>query len=193
MTFLNPALSIPRENIGKYINSLTWKAWVPKFTVLHNTGIPSLETWKINRQRYSEIELMSSQKHYERDIKHWHSGVHFFCPPSGNILVLCDPTADGVHCSCWNHLSFGIEMVGDYSREDFNSGAGAMVRDNAVALMTAINKKFKWMPDNFKEGVEGLHFHKMCTKDHHDCPGKGVVYADMVHRVKTAMQMDAIA
>jgi hypothetical protein len=33
----------------------------------------------------------------------------------------------------------------------------------------------------------GLRFHRECVKDHHACPGKNVVQADMIARVVAAM------
>jgi hypothetical protein len=42
-------------------------------------------------------------------------------------------------------------------------------------------------PDGFRLGVRGLHFHKECRRDHHDCPGRNVVKADVVARVLTQM------
>ena len=40
-------------------------------------------------------------------------------------------------------------------------------------------------------GMSGLHFHKECSRDHHDCPGKNVVKADVVARVLA--KMDALS
>ena len=71
-------------------------------------------------------------------------------------------------------------MVGDYDQEEFNSGDGALVRDNAVFLIAALNLKFNFDPDDLK-------FHVECKKDNHDCPGKKVVKAEVISRVRAMM------
>ena len=71
-------------------------------------------------------------------------------------------------------------MVGDYDKEEFNSGDGAMVRDNAVFLIAALNLKFNFDPGD-------LTFHVECKQDNHDCPGKKVVKADVISRVREMM------
>ena len=78
-------------------------------------------------------------------------------------------------------------MVGDYASESFDTGSGAQVRDNAVAALAVLHSKLGLRPDGFKLGVHGLHFHKECTRDHHDCPGRNVVKADVVARVLSQM------
>ena len=118
---------------------------------------------------------------------HWHSGVHLFVAPN-LIWNLCDLTQEGVSVSCWNHLTLGIEMIGDYATEEFEAGPGAQVRDNAVAAMAVLHRKLGLRPDGYRKGVSGLHFHKECSRDHHDCPGRNVVKADVVARVLAKMQ-----
>ena len=81
-------------------------------------------------------------------------------------------------------------MVGDYATEAFDSGAGAEVRDKAVHVVATVFKKFGWQPDPLVLWKQGLAFHKNCSRDHHDCPGKNVDRADVVSRVLKAM--DAI-
>jgi hypothetical protein len=71
-------------------------------------------------------------------------------------------------------------MVGDYNKEEFNSGDGAMVRDNAVFLIAALNLKFNFDPGD-------LTFHVECKQDNHDCPGRKVVKADVISKVREMM------
>jgi hypothetical protein len=81
-----------------------------------------------------------------------------------------------VHSRCFNATHIGIEMVGDYSAEEFNSGDGAQVRDNAVFAMAHLYRALGLSPS-------GLVFHKECRRDNHDCPGRKVDKADMIRRV----------
>jgi hypothetical protein len=71
-------------------------------------------------------------------------------------------------------------MVGDYTAEEFDTGDGALVRDNAVFLIAALNLKFGFSP-------EDLTFHKECRIDNHHCPGHNVDKTDVVARVRSAM------
>lgn len=184
MTFLATPKFYKPDQIPAFVNGLKWTSWKPSFIVLHNTAVPTLKGWL--DPAHTAQQRIEGQRHYERDILHWHSGVHFFCAPDG-VWNLCDPTQDGVHCSCWNHQSIGIEMIGDYSVEAFNIGPGAKVRDNAVTLIAALCNKFGWTPDPLVQGEKGLHFHKMCARDHHDCPGKNVDRGDVVQRIVAEM------
>ena len=115
------------------------------------------------------------------------SGPHLFVSPA-YVWDACDLTADGVHVSCWNHVCLGIEMVGDYGIEDFATGDGAKVRDLTVSALASLHNALGLRPDGFKLGVSGLHFHKECVRDHHDCPGKHVDKADVVKRVLATMK-----
>jgi hypothetical protein len=184
MTFLAEPKAYNPAQFAAFVNTLAWREWRPSFITLHNTGVPSLAIWM--DPSHSAQQRIVAQKHYERDILHWHSGVHLFVAQD-LICNLSDLTQVGVSVSCWNHLTLGIEMVGDYATESFESGPGAQVRDDAVAALAVLHCKLGLRPDGFKLGVRGLQFHKECRRDHHDCPGRNVVKADVVARVLTQM------
>lgn len=184
MTFLAEPKGYAPAEFAAFVAGLTWDAWRPHFITLHNTGVPSLATWL--DPAHPAQQRIVAQKHYERDILHWHSGVHLFVAQD-LIWNLCDLTQVGVSVSCWNHLTLGVEMVGDYASESFDTGPGAQVRNNAVAALAVLHSKLGLQPDGFKLGVRGLHFHKECARDHHDCPGRNVVKADVVARVLSQM------
>jgi hypothetical protein len=119
------------------------------------------------------------------EIEALHSGAHLIVT-SNNIWVVCELTQDGVHCSCANSASIGIELVGDYSVESFDDGEGATIRDKAVYAMAVLHKKLGITPRPLKLWKTGLHFHRQYTADHHDCPGANVNTADVVKRVEDA-------
>ncbi len=184
MRFLaEPKGYTPGEFAG-FVEGLEWNDWRPKFVTLHNTGVPTLVEWL--DPNHAAKQRIEGQKHYERDILHWHSGVHPFVAPN-LIWNLCDLTKDGVSVSCWNHLTLDIEMISDYATEEFDSGARAQVRDNAVAAMAILHRRLGLRPDRYRLGLGGLHFHKECGRDHHDCPGRNVVKADVVARLLKEM------
>jgi len=184
MTFLAEPKGYTPAAFAVFVEELTWRDWRPRFVTLHNTGVPNLATWL--QSSHSAQQRIVAQKHYERDILHWHSGVHLFVAQD-LIWNLCDLTQVGVSVSCWNHLTLGVEMIGDYATDSFDSGPGAQVRDNTVAALAVLHRKLELRPDGFKLGVRGLHFHKECRRDHHDCPGRNVVKADVVARVLAQM------
>jgi hypothetical protein len=190
MSFLAAPKGYTPEQFAAFVASLEWNAWRPRFVTLHNTCVPTLAEWLDSS--HAANQRTAGQKHYERDILHWHSGVHLFVAPN-LIWNLCDLTEEGVSVSCWNHLTLGIEMIGDYASERFDAGPGAQVRDNAVAAMAILHRRLGLRPDAYVIGVRGLHFHKECSRDHHDCPGRNVVKADVVARVLAKMEALSVA
>lgn len=176
MTFLATPLSFTPDEFAPYVSTLRWKAWTPKFTVLHNTAEPNLAQWvHFGLGKVAGLQRVKNLNHYYAGMG-WHSGPHIFVAPD-LIWVACDLTADGVHASCYNRVSIGIEMVGDYSTESFNSGDGAKVRDNAVATLAILHRALKIDPAS-------IRFHKECIADHHNCPGSNVVKGFVIERVK---------
>jgi hypothetical protein len=181
MTFLTNPLGFTPAEFKIYVAKLQWRGWKPKFIVLHNTAEPNLAQWQHDNtgQPYEHRRIVNLN-HYYKDEEGWHSGPHLFISPN-LIWEACDLTADGVHASCYNSESLGVEMVGDYATEAFDSGDGAKVRDLTVAALAILHDALGIDPDT-------LHFHKECLKDHHDCPGKNVDKADMIARIKAAMK-----
>lgn len=166
------------------VATTTWDKWVPKFPVLHNTGVPDLKTY-LGWGKSVHDRWGSNLNHYYQGMG-WHSGPHIVACPDG-ILNLCAINEDGVHCSCWNHVSFGCEMVLDADKEDFTHGPGGQVRDNAAFALAVIANKLGWAIDPLVEGSSGLHFHRMCVQDHHACPGTNVRRDDMVSLIVAKM------
>lgn len=167
------------EEFRARINGLTWnKGWVPDGITLHNTAAPTLAQWAETGPSH-DARIRNLQRYYEQE-KGWHSGPHLFNSRDwingfSNIL------RPGVHSRCYNKTRIGIEMVGDFAKEPFDSGDGAKVRDISVFACAVLNLKHGWQP-------EGLVFHKDCHLDDHDCPGKLVVKSEFVRRVREKMQ-----
>ena len=97
------------------------------------------------------------------------------------IWVFTPLTVSGVHSPSWNKIALGFEMLGDYQSEDFTSGRGADVRDNAVAAVATVSAVLGLDPD-------GMMLHKEDpATTHKTCPGKTVDKADFIKRVKALM------
>ena len=177
MTFLAQPLGFTPDEFKTYVAGLRWKLWKPQFLTLHNTAEPNLAQWThFGLGKVDGFRRIQNLNHYYQVEQGWHSGPHIFVAPD-LIWIACDLTANGVHASCYTRVSIGVEMVGDYSRESFDSGDGAQVRDNTIAALAILHKALKIDPRT-------LHFHKECLRDHHDCPGKNVVKADVIARVQ---------
>ena len=180
MTFMQKPLALTPAAFKTYVAGLKWLQWKPKFCTLHNTAEPTLAQWAHGNGESYELQRVDNLNHYYKGLG-WHSGPHLFISPT-YILVACDLTQDGVSVSCWNN-----ETIGDYSTESFVSGDGAKVRDNTVAALAILHKALDMSPSPYVTGIKGLHPHRDCVRDHHDCPGKNVDLADMRVRVGAAM------
>lgn len=167
-----------REQFAQRIAELKWTDWHPRGITLHNTSAPTLAQWAESGPKH-DARIANLQSYYEG--MGWHGGPHWFI--SRNWLnEFSNPLRRGTHSRCYNATHFGIEMVGDFAVEPFDSGDGALVRDNAVFAMAVLCKCFGWDP------AVAIVFHKDCQLDNHDCPGKLVTKADIMMRVKAEME-----
>ena len=162
--------------------------WV-KFIVLHHAAAPSIAHWMSGYPVAKRI--LNMQDYYENKMG-WRSGPHSFIPPSKEICHwgFTPFTEKGVHASCFNSVSIGLEMVGDFTPgcEPFHEGLGAVVRDNTVFVLAVLYRKLGLRPDGFELGKSGLHFHTDCKRDGKICPGGQVTKAFMVQAVLDEME-----
>jgi len=184
-----------REQLTARINACDFSKWKhkdtslgkPAFITLHNTSVPDIKLWltwsPAKRQQY----ILNMQPYYEK--MGWRGGPHFFVTPQEDICAFGfnDLMSAGTHASCFNNTSIGIEMVGEFDREAFNSGPGAQVADNAIFLMALLHNKIGLTPTPYAYNKRGLHFHIECKADDHGCPGKLVRKPDVVARVQAKM------
>lgn len=185
-----------RAALAAHVNGLDFSGWrrkdgsrgKPLFVVLHNTSVPTIKLWLSWAPEKRQQYIKNVQQMYEND-DHWKSGPHFFVPPQNDVAAFgfADPTTAGTHASCFNSDSIGIEMVGEFNDEAFDSGPGALVRDNAVYLMALLHNKLGIALLPYVYGRSGLHFHVECRQDNHDCPGSNVHKPDVIARVQAAM------
>jgi hypothetical protein len=159
------------EELPDCLASLDLSAWLPKFVVLHNSGEPTLTQWPST----AGALRMANLEHYYRDQLGWSGGPHLFVAPEG--IWLFNPLGSpGVHSPSWNHVSWGVEMVGDYECEPF----GDPVRGNAVAALAALHVRAGLHP-------ESLRLHREDPLTTHACPGKNVDKQAVIDAVCAAM------
>lgn len=174
-----------KEEFKAHVDGLKLGSWC-KFITLHNTGSPNLHQWMTSGT--SPQQRIKNLQHYYEVNERWHAGPHLFIDPD-HIWGFTDLDVPGVHASCFNSKSIGIEMVGDYSVESFNTELGAEVRDNAVYALAVLHNKLGLEPSDYVYGVHGLHFHLDCKRDQHACPGKHVNRDDIIDRVIDQMKL----
>jgi hypothetical protein len=56
----------------------------------------------------------------------------------------------GVHSPSWNKVALGVEMLGDYQTEAFDSGRGRAVHDNAVAAIATLSAVLAIDPETMR-------------------------------------------
>lgn len=167
--------SFTTATFDQYCHTLRWNAWRPSFIVLHNTGVPSLA----QRPGGFTRDQIDSLQSYYRDDQSWKAGPHLFIDDH-LIWVFTPLTVSGTHSPSWNKVALGIEMLGDYENEAFDSGRGLAVRTNTVAAIASLSAALGLFPDSMK-----LHREDPLTT--HACPGKGVRKLEMIQQVMDLM------
>lgn len=164
--------SYTAADFDSYCHTLQWTAWRPSFIVLHNTAVPSLA------QRPGGLTPLhiANLECYYRDRKCWSAGPHLFIDDR-QIWVFTPLTMSGVHSPSWNKVALGIEMLGDYDREPFDSGRGAAVRDNAIAAMATLCAILGLEPAT-------IRLHREDPLTDHACPGTRVRKDDVIADVQ---------
>lgn len=158
-----------------YCKSLTWTSWRPSFIVVHNTAIPDLAM----RPKGFTRQHMQNFVTYYRDQQGWSAGPHLFIDDH-LIWVFTPLTTTGRHSPSWNQVAIGLEMLGDFDKERFDAGRGALVRKNAVCAIATLCGALGIDP-----GTTRLH--KEDKKTTHKCPGTKVSRTQLVADVQTVL------
>lgn len=168
------------RHFADYVLGLTFPLWRPQFVVLHNTGRPTLGQWHDSltspQQRILDLER------FYRDTQGWSAGPHLLIADDF-IWAFTPLTTSGVHSPSWNAYAWGVEVVGDYDREDFSHGPGAAAAANTVSALATLHTVLSLDPRNLK-------FHKEDPKTTCDCPGRNIDKSTMIARIEAAMGGD---
>ncbi len=164
--------SFDAEAFDGYCHTLQWLSWRPSFVVLHNTGSPSLAQRPkgLTKQHILNLEA------YYRDDQGWKGGPHLFVDDR-QIWVFTPLTVSGTHSPSWNKVSLGVEMLGNFESEAFDSGRGAKVRGNAVAALATLSAILGLDPGT-------LRLHREDPLTTHACPGTNVRKLEIVQQVQ---------
>lgn len=160
------------EEFREYAKTVKLGTWKPEFVVVHNTSAPRLSQW---HSHPGEVRMKNLENYYKNEQK-WSSGPNLFVADD-KIWVFTPINHRGTHSPSWNAISLGVEMVGEYDEEAFDSGPGARVRDNTVSAVATLCELY---------GLDSvtIRFHREDPKTtHKHCPGKNVVKAKFVKAV----------
>jgi hypothetical protein len=169
--------SFTPATFDQYCHALHWLQWRPSFVALHNTEVPSLQQRPQGLTHQHILDL----EHYYRDTQRWNAGPHLFIDDR-QIWVFTPLTVSGVHSPCFNKVALGVEMLGNYDTEAFDSGRGKLVHANTVAALATLHAVLGLQPSTLK-----LHKEDVCTTHQH-CPGKNVQKAPLIQEVQQLMQ-----
>jgi len=160
------------EAFDQYIATVSFSLWRPQFVVLHNTAAPKLSQW----HSVSGQQRMINLENFYKNVQHWSAGPHLFVADD-LIWAFTPMNTPGVHSPSWNAISWGVEMVGDYTAEPFSP----QVKHNAVCAIASMYAALGKDPATLR-----LH-HEDPATTHKDCPGKNVVKADMIQAITAQM------
>ena len=165
--------SFKPQEFYNYVAGVDLEDWAPDFIVLHNTGEPCLR----NRPNgLTHDHILGLADYYKNDMG-WSAGPHLFIDDK-QIWVFTPLNRTGVHSPSWNSISWGIEMLGDYDVEEFDTGRGALVKNNSVAAVAILSVKAELDPDTMK-------LHREDKRTTHHCPGDNVDKHEFISLVKT--------
>jgi len=155
------------SDFAAYVAGLTFAAWRPSFVVLHNTGLPTFAEW---HNVAGQVRMQNLETYY-RDTQHWSGGPHLFV--ADDLIWAFTPlTVPGVHSPSWNNVSWGVELVGDYSTEAMDPN----LQLNAISAIATLHGALGLDPNTLK-----LHREDPLTT--HLCPGNKVSKADFIAQV----------
>ena len=163
------------STFADYVAHVPLESWRPSLVVLHNTAIPRL---KDRPKGLSEANIRDLQ-HYYAEVQGWSGGPHLFVDQTG-IWVFNPLDRKGVHSPSFNSKAWGVEMLGDFAAEPFDSGDGLRVGTNAIGALAALFRRLDLATvtdANFK-------LHKEDSRTTHNCPGRFVDKA----KVRAAVQ-----
>lgn len=169
-----------------YLETVKFDLWRPKYVVMHHTGVPNRAQWDKYQTRnppISDEQWMRNLARYYGEEMGWSAGPHFFVTPK-HYCVLSPPNRRGVHAASFNSASWGVEVVGDFDREDFSG----VIKERAAQALAVLHVAAGLQPMPFVRGQRGLHFHRDDPKTRKTCPGIHVLRDDISALVVAKME-----
>lgn len=163
-----------RKEFADYLNSLKFSSFIPKFVTLHHTAAPSLA----QRPNGFSQQHLQNLLHYYQNTLGWSGAPHVFVDDQEDgIIVFQKMDKRGVHAASFNSKSWGVEMLGYYDTESFDTGRGKVVRDNSMKALAIMCERLNVDADTIK-------FHRDDPKTNKTCPGTKVKKSYVVNAVQ---------
>jgi len=163
-------------DFDNHLRSIVSPGWA-RAVCLHHTAAPSLAQ---RPDGLSKQHIRNIRDFYQK--KGWQSGPHFFIDDTEGCVMGMTPLHEkGVHASTFNSSAFGIEVLGDYDREDPLSGRGLKCWENAAAATRSL-LDFLGLPAT----PATVLFHRDDPKTTKTCPGTKVKKDWFIDLVKAA-------
>lgn len=163
--------SFSADEFDSYCHTLMWTAWRPSFVVVHNTASPSLAQ---RPKGFTKQHMINLEAYYQGE--KWKAGPHLFVDDR-KIWAFTPLTVSGTHSPSWNKTALGIEMLGDYEKESFDSGRGLKVRNNAISALATLCGVLGFDPQT-------IRIHREDPLTTHACPGKNVRKLEIIQQVQ---------
>jgi len=151
------------ESLARYLATLNRPEWCRAIT-LHHTGAPSLA----QRPQGLLIQHIENIRDYYHDDKGWSAGPHLFIDED-QVFGMSDLRRFGVHAVSFNRTAIGIEVLGDYDREDPKSGRGLACWRTAAGTVRVL---LEWL--GLEANDKTVLFHRDDPLTTKSCPGSKV-------------------
>jgi len=148
------------ESLAQYLATINKPEWCRAIT-LHHTGAPSLA----QRPLGFTIQHIENIRDYYHNDKGWSGGPHLFIDDD-QIFGMSDLRRYGVHAVSFNRTAIGIEVLGDYDREDPKSGRGLACWQTAAG---AVRVLLDWL--GLEATEKTVLFHRDDPLTTKSCPG----------------------
>lgn len=160
MSFENTGRVWTPNSLKEYLQTLTKPAAI-NCIVLHHTAAPSLA----QRPKGFTIQHIENIKTFYSGELGWSRGPHFFIDED-QIFGMTPPTMSGIHAVSFNRNSIGIEVLGDYDKEDPLSGRGLQCWETAAETVAVLAE---WLGIEINNTT--IRFHRDDPKTSKTCPG----------------------
>lgn len=150
-----------------------------KGVCLHHTAYPDLS---MRPKGWTVQHMRNLASYYGGELK-WHAGPHLFTDED-QVFGLSPLTAPGVHAVSFNRTHIGIEALGNYDGNDYNTERGVAVWETTVRATAILLARLGLEADN-----DSVKFHRDDPRTSKTCPGSKIAKAPMVESIAAELAL----